>query len=245
LCPPENGDTIRKNKMMTVGSRIALFAAIAYIGLPFALAQKDPPPNMQVIAQSLGVTCEYCHTGGFGGREPEPKKDIARAMIAMTREINEKIQVTTGKAPGESTRVTCITCHHGVAIPGQLSDILLKTWKDKGVDAAIAQYRDLREHYYGKASYDFSEQTLLDTAQVLVRVKPDDAIAMLRLNLEYNPKSAGTYSQIGFAYTRKLDDIAAIENYQKALDLDPANGIVRGQLDQLKSYQRKPASARN
>jgi len=98
--------------------------------------------NMQEIAQGLGVKCEYCHSGmgrGAGPRvdqaAPGPKVEgqapsrveIGRAMIAMTRDINEKILLATGKPATDVTRVTCITCHRGVAIPGQLADIVAKT----------------------------------------------------------------------------------------------------------------------
>jgi Tfp pilus assembly protein PilF len=59
------------------------------------------------------------------------------------------------------------------------------------------------------------------------------------VNLEFNPKSARTYAAIGYAYTRKLDDAAAITNLEKALEIEPENGVMRGQLEQLKSYHRK------
>ena len=51
--------------------------------------------------------------------------------------------------------------------------------------------------------------------------------------------SAKTYAAIAFAYTRKLDDPTAITYYEKAVELDPNNGVIRGQLEQLKMYQRK------
>jgi nitrate/TMAO reductase-like tetraheme cytochrome c subunit len=79
---------------------------------------------MQDIAQSLGVKCEYCHAGQRMGAAATPtpgtaptRVDIARAMIAMTRDLNTKIVAATGKPANETTRVTCMTCHHGVAIP--------------------------------------------------------------------------------------------------------------------------------
>ena len=58
------------------------------------------------------------------------------------------------------------------------------------------------------------------------------------MNLEFNPRSAATYAAIAFAYTRKLDDDSAIVNLEKALEIEPENGIFRGQLEQLKGYQR-------
>jgi tetratricopeptide (TPR) repeat protein len=69
--------------------------------------------------------------------------------------------------------------------------------------------------------------------------KPDDAIALLKLNLEFYPKSSRGLSALAFAYTRKLDDASAIATLEKALELDPDNGVVKGQLEQLKSYQRR------
>jgi tetratricopeptide (TPR) repeat protein len=224
---------------------VLLLAAFAF-GSSAAFGQVA---NMQEIAQGLGVKCEYCHAGQrmvqaaitqppVEGQAPS-RVDIARAMIAMTRELNAKILLATGKPASEATRVTCITCHRGVAIPGQLSDILTKTAVEKGPDSAVAQYRDLRAQYYGRQSYDFGEDTLLTSAQQVVRVKPATSIPLLRLNLEYYPQSVRSYAQIAFAYTRTLDDESAIATLEKALEIEPDNGMIKGQLEQLKSYRRK------
>jgi Tfp pilus assembly protein PilF len=69
--------------------------------------------------------------------------------------------------------------------------------------------------------------------------KPDDAIALLKQNLEFYPQTAKTYAANAIAYTRKHDDPTAITYYEKAVELDPNNGVIRGQLEQLKMYQRK------
>jgi tetratricopeptide (TPR) repeat protein len=195
--------------------------------------------NMPEIAQALGVRCDYCHSAARGSGEAEPKKDIARAMMAMTRDLNAKVQEATGKPANETTKVDCVTCHRGVAIPQPLSSIILRTVAHNGGAAAVEQYRDLRKQYYSRAAYDFSEDALLEMVQRVVQGRPDDAIALLRMNLEFNPQSAKTYALLGFAYTRKVDDASAITNLEKSLELDPANGVVRGQLEQLKDYQRR------
>jgi len=195
--------------------------------------------NMQSIAQALGVGCEYCHAAPRGSGLPEPKKEIARAMMAMTRQINTSVQAATAKAGPEVTTVQCITCHRGAAIPQQLPEILTATIREKGVAAAIAQYRDLRKQYYGRQTYDFGEGTLLALGQILTASKPDDAIALLELNVEFNPQSARSYAALGYAYTRKYDDATAMKYLEKALEIEPENGIIRGQLEQLKSYRRK------
>lgn len=209
---------------------LVLFAA----GAMLARAQ---PPDMQAIAQALGVGCEYCHASEPGA--PQPKKDIARAMIAMTRDINSQIRAAQAAAPAAAAvEVQCVTCHHGVPIPRPLADILTQTLKEKGAAAAIDQYRDLRQKFYGRDAYDFGENTLVALARSLTQSRPSDSIALLELNLEFYPRSAASYAEIGFAYTRKLDDASAIENLEKALAIEPDNGIIRGQLEQLKSYQR-------
>jgi tetratricopeptide (TPR) repeat protein len=207
------------------------------------LAAQGPPadimPLMQEIVQGLGVQCEYCHSAPRGSGQPEPKKDIARQMIAMTRELNARVQTATGKPALQAVQVKCVTCHHGVPIPRQLSEIVTQTLREKGVTAAAEQYRDLRKQFYGRAAYDFGEDTLVGVAQPLASARPDDAIALLKLNLEFYPQSAKTYGAIGFAYTRKYDDPTAITYLEKAVELDPNNGVIRGQLEQLKMYQRK------
>ena len=228
-----------------------LLSIVVVVGLstlcpPTAAGQQPPRPatrnllaDMQSYAQALGVTCEYCHVAPVNSGLPQPKKDIARTMIAMTRDVNIQVQLATGKAPVEATRVECATCHRGVAIPKPLGQIIAETVQFKGAEAAIAQYRDLRTRYYGRGSYDFGDDELVKVARPIASVRPDDAITLLQLNLEFNPRSASSYALIGFAYTRKFDDVSAMTNVQKAVDLEPENGEFQGQLAQLKMFQRR------
>lgn len=195
--------------------------------------------NMDEVSKALGVHCDYCHSAPRGSGLKEPKKDIALQMMAMTRDLNVKVQEATGKSAGETTEVKCVTCHRGVAIPQPLSAIILRTVAEKGGVAAVEQYRDLRKQYFGRDTYDFSEDALLQMIQRVVQGRPDDAIALLRMNLEFNPQSARTYALLGFAYTRKVDDASAITNLEKSLELDPTNAMVRGQLEQLQEYRRR------
>jgi tetratricopeptide (TPR) repeat protein len=235
---------------MSISVKIVSILGVMGLAMSAAGQQPDaaPPvregPNpsvvaaMPAIAQALGVSCNYCHLSRRGMHVPEPKKDIARAMMAMTRDINFKIQAVAGDSGEGLTEVQCVTCHRGVTVPGQLSDILIVTAADKGVDAAIAQYRDLRGRYYGRQSYDFGDDTLLTLAQRLSYRDADEAIAVLKVNLEFNPKSVRSYSQMANAFSRKLDDKEAIASLEKALEIEPDNAMVRGQLVQLKSYKR-------
>lgn len=213
---------------------LVLLSGAATAQIPAA----DLNATMQMFTQALGVNCQFCHSAERGSGKPEPKKEIARAMLAMTRDINAKVQAATGKTAGEAASVSCVTCHHGVSIPRQLSEIVSQTVKEKGAEAAIAQYRDLRQRYSGTQAYDFSDATLIGVARQLANARPSDAIALLQLNLEFNPRSAASYAELSYAYTRKLDDDGAISALEKALAIEPDNGIYQGQLEQLKRYQR-------
>lgn len=221
--------------------RIGLIGA-TWLAVRTTMAQPAPGDqfaNMQEISSALGISCNYCHTAERGSGAPEPKKEIARGMIVMTRDLNAKIAASIGEPSGSLTRVQCITCHRGVVIPRQLGDILSQTLREQGTAAAIAQYRDLRQRYFGRQAYDFGEDTLLTLAQRIVESKPDDALAMIQLNLEFYPRSARSYLALAHAYTRKIDDASAIASLEKALEIDPDNNVARGQLEQLKSYRRR------
>ena len=109
--------------------RLLLVVALA---LPLCLVAQDkkkgPPPEpknlkvltgmsgadviqaMRAFRTALGVECTYCHVQGDFASDDNPKKEVGRMMIAMTREINGKF--TDGKR-----HVGCYTCHRGATEP--------------------------------------------------------------------------------------------------------------------------------
>ena len=207
---------------------------------------KDTPrpqvlQQMQAIAASLGVQCNYCHVmGGPGGRndmaaDDKPTKKAARGMMLLAREINSKLPESIGKAPEATTRVGCATCHRGVPIPKQITDVVTDTASAAGAAAGLAKYRELREKFYGGQSYDFSENGLLATAQRAIAAnKPDDALVYLQANVDYYPKSTRSYLAMSQAHLAKQDKAGAIKDLEKALDLDPNNVQAKTQLETLK-----------
>jgi len=207
---------------------------------PPALAQqatpKPPLPDMATVAAALGVTCDYCHAGR--GTEPKvtangkPRLEVGREMIAMTASLNATVQAATGKTAREAATVTCATCHRGVAIPRPLADILILTGVREGADAAVKQYRDLRSQYFGRGSYDFGEDTLLNVARRLANARPEVAIPLAELNLEFFPKSVNSLVTKAIAQSGH-DDADAVATLKRALELDPDNGEIKGRLYQI------------
>jgi hypothetical protein len=65
---------------------------------------------MQGFTAALGVQCMHCHAMNGMASDENPKKEVARGMIAMVREINAKF-------PGGVAKVNCYTCHRGEVTP--------------------------------------------------------------------------------------------------------------------------------
>ena len=91
-----------------------------------ALPEAQLFPLMNLLADSLGVQCDYCHVqatpdfsrtpSNVGGwvwdRDDKPQKRTAREMMRMVIDLN------AGPFKGES-RVTCFTCHRGSTQPAR------------------------------------------------------------------------------------------------------------------------------
>lgn len=192
-----------------------------------------PLPDMNAIARALGVPCGHCHVAGDFKSDANPKKGIARQMLAMTRDINARVEGATGKPAGTSVAVQCATCHRGQPVPRSLNETLLATIGEKGDQAAADQYRTLRTQFYGRDTFDFSEQEFLSLGLRLADARPDAALALLAVHVEFTPRSSNAYVAMSRAYVRKRDTAAAIKALEKAIEIEPGNGLAQGYLYQL------------
>jgi tetratricopeptide (TPR) repeat protein len=152
----------------------------------------------------------------------------------MVSDINTKYLPLTGRTIGERDRVSCETCHHGLAKPQTLRAALANASEARGADSATALYRALRSRYYGAAAYDFSEGALAVAASDLARLNQQpSALALLKLNLEYYDKSALTYQTMGQVLLQGGDTTAAVDALKKASALQPNNPQLRQMLQRL------------
>ena len=51
---------------------------------------RDLIPMMALISNSLGVTCTHCHVDKQWELDDKDEKGVARSMIVMVRDINER-----------------------------------------------------------------------------------------------------------------------------------------------------------
>ena len=198
--------------------------------------------QMRGFAIALGVRCQHCHIGEEGKpldtfdfvSDAKPEKQTARLMLRMVAAINAEHLANIANRSADTKPVTCVTCHHGQNQPRQLEDVLHEAIATQGVEAGLAQYRELRKNYYGGFVFDFRERVLIELAQQLQSEnKLEDAIAVLNLNAEFHPKSSATFHVLGEMYLKNNDGNLAMENFKKALDLDPDNQMVQRRLEEL------------
>ena len=244
-----------------------VLAALVVCGAPSLLAQQwqwpDNPKNLKVLpatttgkelqrvmngfTSGLGVRCDYCHVDeqgkGFAGfdfaSDAKPTKATARTMLTMVNVINKQYLASLQQDKAASITVGCVTCHHGNVVPILLEDKLKQTFDASGLDAALKQYRTLRDQYYGGFTYDFKEGTLLRLADKIMAdtTKTAAAIAVLKFNAELYPSFAFTYVHLANVYEQMGNIPEAIANYNQAIKVNPGDERIKRQLERLQAKQ--------
>jgi tetratricopeptide (TPR) repeat protein len=213
---------------------------------PKTISRQELIGNMRGFSFSLGVRCQFCHVGkegntleqmDFASDEKDTKK-TARAMLRMVDAINQDYIGKMGRtAP---TRVECVTCHHGLSIPKTMNALLAETIDKKGIQAAIALYRDLRQQDLGSGQYDFGETSLnILTESLLSQEKTKEAVAVMELNVEVNtPPSGWAYSLLAMSHMANKEFEKAKVDYGKILELNPHDAWAKKKLEELNSAKQ-------
>jgi tetratricopeptide (TPR) repeat protein len=207
--------------------------------LPADISKEKLEGIMRGFSGSLGVNCSFCHVGNspqtmdFASDEKDEKKS-ARVMLKMAEAIN-KDTLPQLESMSEDAEVTCYTCHRGnKQPPRQLSDMLAETAATKGTDAAVDQYRTLRESSLEAGLYDFRDRSFLGAARRLRdEQKTDAAVALLQSAASIFPKSSDAAAMLGMMLLDKGDKDAARTQLTRALELNPDNRAAKGALDRL------------
>jgi CubicO group peptidase (beta-lactamase class C family) len=157
------------------------------------------------------------HNGGINGfntllvRYPEQ-----RNLIVLLDNTSQGASLD--RLAGELTNILYNQPYSLPRMP--LAETLLKTIQDQGIEAGVAQYRDLKAKQPNV--YDFTEPQLNQLGyQLLQTNKRKEAIEIFKLNVEAYPQSANVYDSLGEAYMVEGNNEQAIVNYKKSLELNP------------------------
>ena len=211
--------------------------------LPKNIKKDDLRDTMVGFTRALGVRCVFCHVGEEGQplttfdfvSDKKVEKETARGMLKMATEVNHDLKKMKLPPAHGRVEVQCITCHRGRPRPVSLSAELTDVYETAGIDSTVARYTMLRQRFYGSGSYDFSERSLNDVgADLMAKGKNDDAVRILQINVEQNPNSSFAYSSLADAYAAAGKKDEAIQNYEKAVQLEPRNRDADQKLKELR-----------
>lgn len=122
---------------------------------------------------------------------------------------------------------------------GRLTDLLEKTIESRGIDAAVAQYRNLREQGFPAVDESESDTNSLGY-RLLGEEQHDSAIQVFRLNVEAHPGSANVHDSLAEAYLAAGKSALAIESYERVVAIDPKMKTAVAELRRLTGRKREP-----
>ncbi len=223
------------------GAGIAAGPAAAQIPTEFrnlqVLPEEIPPDSLVQLMRSFsfatGLQCGECHVMGENGSfqgarfhlDDKPTKRQARYMLRMVNRLNAEILPGLPERAAPAVRVECKTCHRGIRKPYLLRTELRAVIETDGAEAAVARYRELREHAMDEGIYDFGVWEMNELARQL---EADgmlaEAAVMLELNEEFHPRDASIPRTLGPLYEALGRTEDAVAAYRRALGLNPEDG---------------------
>ena len=211
--------------------------------LTTTIAMHSLVDTMAGFTRALGVRCKYCHVGADGAgletydfaNDQKATKEKARAMLRMVAAINDEHLAKLAMRRTPPITVTCATCHHGIAQPRPLQQVLTAAYDAGGFDSLSNAYRALRTRYYGAAAYDFGEVPLADVGSAIGRRgNLPDALRIHLLNTEVTPTSTFAWRQTAGAQLSLGDTASAIASYERALAINPNDRQSRSAVETLR-----------
>jgi tetratricopeptide (TPR) repeat protein len=101
-----------------------------------------------------------------------------------------------------------------------IAPVIAATIDSRGIEAALAQYRSLREE--NPTRYNFREAQLNYLGyDLLGQKKYSEAIAVLKLNAEQYPQSFNVFDSLADAYVAAGKDAEAMQSYRQSLAVFP------------------------
>ena len=201
--------------------------------------------RMREFSFALSVRCQFCHSGGDGisfdgvdfASDEKPAKRKARAMLRMTDQINSTLLTQVPSRAEPRVTVSCVTCHHGLSLPKSLQTTLFEIVGERGADAAVARYRELRASDTLSGRYSFDEWEINELARRLFEAKNTAAaIALLQMNGEFYPKSAAIDFQIAELHLMRGERELALARFRKTLEKAPNHERAKARIAELEKH---------
>jgi len=213
------------NKILAAGNRDLIWGLSLYGNAYGWLVSKT---SLRRTEDSLKLMTEGA-VFGFFARAVRLSKD-KHTIILLTN-----VRAATNFLPDIERGITDILYDRAPQPPKRsIAEALLATIKQKGVNPALEQFRNLRSKQQNR--YSFTEDELNNLGYFLLNNmrKVQDAIEMFKLNVTEYPQSSNAYDSLGQAYMVSGDKELAIENYQRSLELNPQN---KNAIEMLKKLQ--------
>jgi tetratricopeptide (TPR) repeat protein len=116
----------------------------------------------------------------------------------------------------------------------ELTETLMETLFAYDVASAVRLYREFKAD--STNAYVNTEPSLNNLGYRLIEMKHlEHAIEIFKLNVESYPQSANAYDSLAEAYMMIGNKDLAIKNYEKSLELNPANSNAVEMLRKLKA----------
>ena len=167
-------------------------------------------------------------TGFLTGLAMMPEKKIA--VIWMT---NADWLPNTGAVTRAALDVALGLDPAPITGKRSISQAVFSAYESGGIDGAVRCYESLKKAR--PEAYDFGVGELNSLGRYLAGKRPKDAIRILQLNAAAYPSSAATLDALGNAYEKDGNRALAVSNYQKAVELDPAQKHAAAALQRLKN----------
>lgn len=169
----------------------------------------EPTGKSKLLVKSEGAVFGYF---AWTLRIPEDK----HLIILLTN-----VRAATNYLPAISQGITAILYNQIFEKPkSSIAETLLSTIMQKGINAAFAQYRELKSKQFN--SYNFAQNELNSLGYELInRGKIKEAIEIFKLNIADFPNSGDTYDSLAETYLRIGEKELALKFYKKALEVNP------------------------
>jgi tetratricopeptide (TPR) repeat protein len=114
---------------------------------------------------------------------------------------------------------------------------LARSIRTKGVEKALADYRDWRTGRTARELINEAQMNRLGYMLLRGTRRFEDAIEIFKQNVQDHSESSNVYDSLGEAYMVSGNKELAIKNYQQSIELDPNN---TGGREMLKKLQELP-----